>query len=233
METNDEKKARVTFDEQPEEEKPETTTPINMELTLTEFEYQKVEKGKVKVILPTEVQYFFQTHTRRAIKVEPLWTTWNKEYNGKDEEIYSYKFICVYTSFENKIEVVEIGVSAFEEAYYNGGDNSLAKFLIEPNRSDKHTRTEQEFQADLQRVLDKITVREPEAAGQEQENDLIEIVRLAYHALGKIRSEPTMSGTRYFPIPKEFGVIVLEFHEKLNEFCGKHKHLVDKITRKP
>jgi hypothetical protein len=73
----------------------------------------------------------------------------------------------------------------------------------------------------------------PESESQEEtQEQLIELVRLAFNAMKKIRSEPTMSGTRYYPVPADYAPFSASFFEKLNDFCAKNRNLVDQITRK-
>lgn len=118
------------------------------------YKYQKVEISSTDLEIPETTLYCFQTGIRRAIRIIPEYTTWNKEENNKDEEIYSLNVTCVYNSFEAKVEIYNLAISSMEDMIntnkdsYNIGDMLLNK--------DYNTRTKEQFEEDLKAVLDKL-----------------------------------------------------------------------------
>lgn len=121
-----------------------------MKIKLKQFKYIKQEIDSKEVTLPTETVYYFQTGFRRAIRIQPVYTTWIEE-----NELYGFDITFVYGSFEAKIEKISIRRSELEEIYYKdkGMDvefvkNWLDGYLLE--------RTEEQFNADFDNVFDKI-----------------------------------------------------------------------------
>lgn len=124
-------------------------------MELKQYHYVKEEIASITWELPTEPQYFFETHIRRSISIVPEWTTWNMEYNQKPEEIFQFKVICVYLSFEAKIDAFIIPVSRLEDLYYREKEQhgDIVKGLI---NNDFHKRTKEQFMADFNSCLEKI-----------------------------------------------------------------------------
>lgn len=127
-----------------------------MKINLKTYEYKKIELSNTEFNIPDEISYYFQTFIRRSIRVIPIWTTWNKEQYGKEEEIFSYHFTCVYQSFENKIESFEISVSNIESLYNSdksNGNSDLIKSLL---NNDLNVRTKDQFEADLYNAIEEL-----------------------------------------------------------------------------
>jgi hypothetical protein len=126
-----------------------------MKHTIKTYEYKRIEKTATEIEIPEETIYCFQTGIRRAVKIEPQWTTWNKENYQKDEEVWNLKITCVYNSFECKIEQYTIQVSQLEDNINRGKDSySIPNLLL---HRDFNLRTKEQFEADLKIALDKIT----------------------------------------------------------------------------
>jgi hypothetical protein len=121
-------------------------------MLIKQYEFKKVEVASKEVNLPTETSYYFETHIRRSIKIIPVYTTWNNERFGLDEEIYQYRIICLYNSFERKGEVFNINVNEIENIYYSTDDKhkSVIKGLIDGHFQE---RTKEEFDADLETII--------------------------------------------------------------------------------
>ncbi len=102
--------------------------------------------------IPSETLYCFQTGIRRSIRIEPIWTEWNKSAFDKNEEIYQLKVTCVYSS-QIKVEIFGISITSLEEMIntskdtYNIGLMLLKKYY--------NIRTTEQFDADLKEALDK------------------------------------------------------------------------------
>lgn len=125
------------------------------EIQLKQYEYQKVETNSKLFILPNTIEYFFETGIRRSIKVIPILTTWQKTQGKISEEIWKYKFICVYNNFEAKIEMFDIHVKDIEDNYYKPNSNMYN--LIQPWVDKQfNIRTKEQFDADLNEVYQKL-----------------------------------------------------------------------------
>lgn len=127
-----------------------------MEISIKTYEFKKVEKSDTKFTLPDEITYWFETGIRRAIKVIPVWTTWNMEFYKKPEEIYQYKFICVHNSFETKIYVEGIVLSDIESEYNRNERNYKNELIKSFLNGNFQKRTKEQFDADLNEALRKI-----------------------------------------------------------------------------
>lgn len=148
-------------------------------MKIAKLKYEKIETESQEWNMPTEPMYFFENHIRRVISVVPKWTTWNKKTYKKQEEIYELSIICVYQSFELKIEAYSIQVSRINDLYNSKNDHegpiSLIQFLIDScipyEILDKETnkikkgiycqRTKEQFESDfhgcIQRIIEKGT----------------------------------------------------------------------------
>lgn len=124
---------------------------INVKLT----EYVKTEGVPMRITLPDEKTYYFQTRIRRSIAVIPRWTSWNTE-RGLPETVFEYEIICLYQSFDCKIEKVSIQVSRIGDIYSSksGSYYELLLFLMRADEYDK--RTEERFLADYAAILDTL-----------------------------------------------------------------------------
>ena len=120
-----------------------------MEISVKTYEYQKIEKSDTKFQLPEETTYWFETGIRRAIRIVPIWTTWQLENDNKPEEIWKYHFTCVYRSFENKIESFSISLHDFPNYYLQEKRNIVKEFMD----YDFDERTKEQFENDLESAL--------------------------------------------------------------------------------
>ena len=126
-----------------------------MKLQIKQYEYIQKEIGSIEVNLPTETSYYFQTGIRRSIKITPKYTTWNKEFHNKEEELYEYDIVYVYGSSECKVEKVSIGVRKIEEIYYSE-KHEHKRLIVALISDDLLVRTKEQFEEDLNDVLTQI-----------------------------------------------------------------------------
>ena len=130
-----------------------------MKKTIKTYKYEKIEVSNSEIEIPEEPMYVFQTGIRRAIRIVPKWTTWNKEHKGTEEEIYELECTCVYNSFDCKVEMFKISISGIEDMI-----NAQKKdhYSIPDMLKDKdyNIRTKERFEEDLKVVLNKIGAQE-------------------------------------------------------------------------
>ncbi len=129
-----------------------------MIINIKSYEYKRIEKDSTPIEIPEETVYLFQTGIRRAIRIVPEYTTWNKEEYGKEEEIYSLKITCVYNSFEAKVETYNIALTELETMINNNKNNNhdtynIALLLL---HKDFNIRTKEQFEKDLNTVLNQL-----------------------------------------------------------------------------
>jgi hypothetical protein len=126
-----------------------------MKILIKQYKQEKVETGSQEFELPAVPSYYFETGIRRSIRIIPIFTSWNRERFGKDEELYQLDITCVYDSFQTKIERFIISASELEGIYYNDKNihnriiNSLFNKWLD-------TRTEDRFNQDLKTVINNI-----------------------------------------------------------------------------
>lgn len=128
-----------------------------MKKKIEKYKYIKELDSSFEVNIPEETIYLFQYHVRRSIRVKPIYTTFNKEVHGKDEEIYELEITVVYGNFENKIEKLGISISSIQNQYLveKGETFSLLDFIL-TGISPENIRTKEEFDADFEKVLANI-----------------------------------------------------------------------------
>lgn len=119
-----------------------------MKLKLDTYTYVKTLVPGTEVELPEVTTYWFERGVRQAIRMIPVWTTWNKE-QGKPEEIHAYHITRVKRSFENKIESYSISVRNIPELFNSESQNIIKSFLLD--YFDK--RTKAQFDADLDAAI--------------------------------------------------------------------------------
>lgn len=138
-------------------------------MELKKYKFEKVATASKFWEVPTEPLYLFETGIRRAISIVPNWTTWNMKTNKEPEYIFDLDIICVYQSFEARIEAYSISVSSIEDLYHKevkgnyGGPQSVIKFLVDLDSygtkdeqgNDTGTmfygqRTKEQFESDFQ-----------------------------------------------------------------------------------
>lgn len=130
-----------------------------MKLTVKQYKHVKEEIASKEIELPTEPAYYFETGIRRAIRISPVYTTWNKEVHNEEEELASLDFTLVYLSWECKVERLSISISELESIYYYG--NHQHKDLIQAfvdGHFDK--RSKERFNMDLKTALSKFVIEE-------------------------------------------------------------------------
>lgn len=116
------------------------------------------DDGVININLPDKPSFYFETGIRRSIAVIPLWTSWQVEQLQKPEEIYSYKLIFVYNSFEAKIDSTTISVSQLEDYFKSTNTSSLGpliRFITDCENDGFNKRTEDQFIADYAKVIVK------------------------------------------------------------------------------
>lgn len=126
-----------------------------MKLQIKQYEYEKKEVASKEIQLPTETSYFFQNNIRRSIKIIPCYTTWNKERYNKEEELHELEVICLYQSFECKIEKFSILVRDIEDIYYSN-KHEHKDFITALIDGYFHNRTKEQFDADINTILTKL-----------------------------------------------------------------------------
>ena len=130
-----------------------------MKITLKQYRRVEEEIASKEVTLPTEPVYYFQTGSRRSIKIVPIFTTWLQKNENKPEEIYSFDVTYVYGSFEARIEKVTINKGHLEKMYYGDSyfkrttDVEFVKDWMDGYLSE---RTKEQFDTDFENVLNKI-----------------------------------------------------------------------------
>ena len=118
----------------------------------------KQDDGLVSINLPDKPAFYFETGIRRSIAVIPQWTTWQLEQLQKPEEIYAYKVIFVYNSFESKIDSTDIVMSQLESYFRSTADSKigpLIRFITDCENDGFDKRTEEQFIADYAKVVIK------------------------------------------------------------------------------
>lgn len=126
-----------------------------MKKKIEKYKFEKVLDKEYEIDIPEVPEYYFQTGIRRAIAIIPIWTSWNVEHNQKPEEIYALKFICVYGSFENKLESTQIAISDIIRNSQALENRDSLTFLL-AHRADYSKRTKEQFMADLEGGINKL-----------------------------------------------------------------------------
>jgi hypothetical protein len=126
-----------------------------MNLKIKKYEYEKIEVESKEIQLPTETSYFFETSIRRSIKIIPRFTTWNEERYNKEEELYELIVVCLYQSFECKVEKFKIRVSEIEDIYYSE-KHEHKRFVTALIENWFYKRTKEQFDADFEQVFSEI-----------------------------------------------------------------------------
>ena len=126
-----------------------------MNLTIKQYKYEKVEVASKEIQLPTEESYYFETGIRRSIKITPEFTTWNKEENNKDEELYALNVICVYNDFECKLEKFKLMLNEIEEIYYST-NHMYRDFVVGLIDGYFHPRKKEEFDKDFNYLISQL-----------------------------------------------------------------------------
>ena len=119
-------------------------------------------KEEMEIKLPTEPLYYFSC--RRAIRLSPEYTTWELDRNNTPEYIWRYDVTIVDVNFTARIERFYLDASerAFQRIVDSCEDRSKHSLGEEIyykliNFPDDDLRTKEQFEADLQVALDKIT----------------------------------------------------------------------------
>jgi hypothetical protein len=123
-----------------------------MKIKIKKYKIEKVEIDSQEFELPTEPMYAFETNVRRSIRIIPKFTTWQKQNQGIDEELYCFEITLVYLSFECKIEKFTYNLNVFND-HKNIEENSFLNAWVN-NWFD--SRTKEMFDADLKTAIDKI-----------------------------------------------------------------------------
>jgi hypothetical protein len=122
-------------------------------MKLKQYKYVQEEINSKEFDIPQKPVYFFQTGIRRAIRIVPISTTWNKQRYKKDEEVYDLEFTCIYTSYECKLEKFKIPISQLESIYYHEKEkyHSIVRNWID---GDLDERTQEQFEGELNSIID-------------------------------------------------------------------------------
>lgn len=125
-----------------------------MKIKIKKYKFEKVEVSNIDFTLPTETQYFFQTHYRRAIRIKPIYTT-HLQKKGEEEKLVSFEITFLYQSFEFNIQKHFINVQSIEEAYYNK-DSKLHSFVIDWVDNDLLPRGKKDFENELEYMIKEL-----------------------------------------------------------------------------
>jgi len=124
------------------------------ELIVKQATFERVEK-EISIKVPSDVMYLFVYHSRLSVRVVPVFDVWNPKRYG---ELHSLEITVVpqWPAVEVKLHKVifhEIG------NILSNKDNNVLKTIIEliSNHEERNIRTKEEFEADLNRVLEEIT----------------------------------------------------------------------------
>lgn len=131
-----------------------------MKVHLKTYEYKQIEVEGTEFELPEETTYWFETGIRRSIKLIPKYTTWNVERYNKPEELWRYEVVCVYLSWETKIETFIFGADEKSlERLYDTRDKSHEANFVRSFLSDYFDkRTKEQFEADLETAITKVKI---------------------------------------------------------------------------
>lgn len=126
-----------------------------MKIKIKQYEYKKVEVASKEVQLPTETSYYFQRGIRRSIAITPVFTTWNKEQFGKEEEMYALDVVCLYNSFKCMSESFSLQIRSLEEIYYLE-NHEYHDFVVDFLDNEFEPRTKEQFDGDFESYLLKL-----------------------------------------------------------------------------
>lgn len=124
-------------------------------MKIRQYEWVRKEIESKEINLPKETSYYFETGERRAIKIIPKFTTWNKNYD-KEEELYELVVVCLYTSFECRAEKFTIRVSEIENIYYSDEDCEYKEFVVALVNDWFEVRTKEQFDADFKYTFNEM-----------------------------------------------------------------------------
>lgn len=129
-----------------------------MKTEIITTEYKKKETRK-EVNIPEEILYLFFTGIRRAYKITPVWTSWNKEHYQNDEVIWQYEVVSVDPT-DKIVKLFNIQVSHMGDVLRKGEGNDrelirIVEHLIYPD--DYAVRTKEQFEVDYNNVIEQFT----------------------------------------------------------------------------
>jgi len=127
-----------------------------MKISLKQYIYVQQEIDAKEVEIPTEPVYYFETGIRRSIRIIPIYTTHQKEYLGKDEELHSFEITCVYNDHYLKIEKFTIPLKGLESFYYSKEPNDKITFVQSWLHKWFDTQTKERFDSDFEAALNKL-----------------------------------------------------------------------------
>ena len=113
------------------------------------YEFKKVEVEDFEIPLPQEPYYCFETGIRRAVRIIPIFTTWNKERFNKEEELYQLEVTCLYQNFKCEAEKFKISVSDIENIWNKKESSKEKRILDLLVYNYGNPRTKEQFQEDL------------------------------------------------------------------------------------
>ena len=127
-----------------------------MKIKLKTYKYERVEDDSIDFEIPTETSYFFETGIRRSIKIVPIYTTWQKEKENKEEEVWKFEIICIYLSFECIAEKFSISVSDLEDTHLENKKGKKYEFIRNWLNGFFDERTKEQYDADFNNFLAQI-----------------------------------------------------------------------------
>ena len=127
-----------------------------MKIKLITYKYERVEDDSIDFEIPTETSYFFETGIRRSIKIVPIYTTWQKEKENKEEEVWKFEITCIYLSFECIAEKFSISVSDLEDTHLENKKGKKYEFIRNWINGFFDERTKEQYDADYNNFLAQI-----------------------------------------------------------------------------
>jgi hypothetical protein len=127
-----------------------------MKIKIKKYEYKRIEVESADFEIPTETSYFFETGIRRSIKIVPIYTTWQKKRDGKEEEVWKFDVTCIYLSSECKCEKFSVSVSDFHHPYLENEKSNKAVFIRSWLNDFFDERTKEQYDADFNNFLTQI-----------------------------------------------------------------------------
>ena len=129
-------------------------------MKIKKYKLQKVLVEEVDFRLPETILYLFEYHIKRSLKVIPIYTTFQKEFHNKPEELYQIAFVEVLDAFNHipTIKKTVINISDLESIYskndFNDEKYKLLDFLN--TYTEVNVRTPNQFDSDFAEVLRNI-----------------------------------------------------------------------------
>jgi hypothetical protein len=127
-----------------------------MKIKLKTYKYERVEDNSIDFEIPTETSYFFETGIRRSIKIVPIYTTWQKKRDNKEEEVWKFEVTCIYLSSECIAEKFSVSVSDLEDTHLENKKGKKCEFIRSWINGFFDERTKEQYDADFNNFFTQI-----------------------------------------------------------------------------